>query len=161
MTFDFISLDLSENQFYEKDIESLGGKIHKIGTPRNTGFILHLIRLIRIFKKYNLNKNLIVHSHTLHHCGLVMLAAKVAGVKNRISQARSSRFKDTGFKSRLFVFIGKLLIYFFATNKLAITQSTSRFLYFKCDINNGKVNVVPNAINLDKFENISLIKSKN
>jgi glycosyltransferase EpsF len=53
------------------------------------------------------------------------------------------------------VFIGKILISVFATEMLAITKESADFLFFKKYIKNKKVKIVPNAIQLDIYKNIS------
>lgn len=152
--FHFITLDSKENQFYEDEIKSLKGEVIKINSPRKVGFIKHFFELLEIFKINNEDGNLIVHSHTLHHCGIVMLAAKLSKVRIRISQARSSNSQHKGFVNNLMVGIGRFLISLCATEKLAITDSSAKFLFYKRDIINKKVKIVPNAIELDLYKNI-------
>ena len=155
VNFDFVSLDLSENQYYEEEIKLRGGNINKVNSPREIGVLSHLKELIKIFKVNNDNGKLIIHAHTLHHCGLVMLAAKLSKVKIRISQSRNTKTQHTNIKSRITVFIGKILISVFATEMIAITKESADYLFFKKYIKNKKVKIVPNAIDLDKYKNIS------
>ena len=154
VVFDFVSMDMSENQFFEREIEFLNGRINKIPSPREVGILKHLKTLIRIFKENNKEGALIVHSHTLHHCGIVMLAAKIAKVKIRISHARSTSSKNKGVKANLMIKIGKVLISSFATEMLAITEETARFLYLEKHIKNSKVKIIPNAIELENYKEI-------
>ena len=155
VNFNFVSLDLSENQYFEEEIKLRGGNINKVNSPREIGVLSHLKELIKIFKVNNDNGKLIIHAHTLHHCGLVMLAAKLSKVKIRISQSRATNTQHTNIKSRIMVFIGKILISVFATEMLAITKESADFLFFKKYIKNKKVKIVPNAIQLDIYKNIS------
>jgi hypothetical protein len=53
------------------------------------------------------------------------------------------------------VFIGKIIISVFATEMLAISKESADFLFFKKYIKNKKVQIVPNAIQLDMYNNIS------
>jgi len=154
VNFHFISLETSENQFFEKEIKTHKGMIDKIPSPREIGIIKHLIELVKIFKENNKDGKLIVHAHTLHHCGIVMLAAKLAKVKIRISHARNTKSQHNGFKAKYTIGLGKVLIAVFATEKLALTKEAANFLYIKTYINNNRFKIVPNAIELDKYDNI-------
>jgi len=154
--FEFVSMDMSHNQFFEDNILLKGGKVHKIDSPRKVGLFYHFKQLVEIFNKKNKDGNLIVHAHTLHHCGIVMLAAKISNVKIRITQSRNTKSQHNNLKNKILIILGKFLIYFFATDKLAITEASAKFLYYNTDIKNKKVKIVPNAINLDKYKNISV-----
>lgn len=155
VSFDFISLDFSKNQYFEDEIRLMGANLYKINSPREVGFLFHIKKLIEIFKNNNKSGNLIVHAHTLHHCGIVMLAAKLAKVEIRVSQSRNTKSQHSDFKSKINFLIGKILISLFATKKIAITKASADFLFFKSDLQNKKVEIVPNAIDLDKYKNIS------
>lgn len=152
--FHFISLDESTNQFFENEINSLSGVVDKVPSPRIIGVINHINALVKIFKKNNKNGKLIVHAHTLHHCGIVMLAAKIAKVKIRISHARSTGSKNKGLKTNIMIRVGKILISNLATEMLAITEETARFLYAKRHVENNRVKIIPNAIELENYKEI-------
>ncbi len=78
--------NISEKCWYDDEILSMGGKIIKIKTSK-ANITKYVRELIRVFKE---NKYEVVHSHTYLHSGLVMYAAKKAGVKIRISHSHSN-----------------------------------------------------------------------
>lgn len=152
--FHFISLDTQSHQFYEEEILSLGGKIYKIPSPREIGFVKHFRQLKSIFKHYFVN-NAVVHSHTLHHSGLVLLAARASGLKTRIAHARSTSSRHKGFVSRMFVNIGRILINMNATYRLGVVSEANAFLYGKRNINKPNTLVIPNAIDLESYMTVA------
>lgn len=149
--FIFISLDTKSNQFYEKDILSLGGKIIKISSPRDVGILRHFKEMASIFRRlYNQGAN-VIHSHTSYHSGLVLTAARIAGFKVRIAHARTtSSINKNSLSQRLLIRIGKNLIKTNATVRLALNDETAVALYGKkSDCKN--ILVIPNAINLEQY----------
>ena len=149
--FHFISLSTDHDQFYEPDIIRLGGEIYKIPSPREIGLVKHFLTLYRIFKQYDINRT-IVHSHTLYHSGLVLLAARFAKIKRRIAHARSSSSVHSDMKSNIMIYIGKKLISWCATAKFAVSINSANFLFNK----DKNVVIIPNAIDIDKYIDIPL-----
>jgi len=149
--FIFISLDTKSEQFYEKDILSLGGKIIKISSPRDVGIIRHFKEMVSVFRHlYNQGAN-VIHSHTSYHSGLVLTAARIAGFKIRIAHARTtSSINKNSLSQRLQIWIGKYLIKMNATSRLALNDETAVALFGKKS--DGKnILVIPNAINLERY----------
>lgn len=94
----------------------------------------------------------IVHSHTMHHSGLVMLIA-YRGYTKRIAHARNSGSNRNDFKSRFFFATGKLLINVFATEKVANSKMSGRYLFGK-----RPFKVLLNCGDYSKFLKISASK---
>jgi glycosyltransferase EpsF len=151
LQFDFLSLNMDENQYFEQEIKSLGGRIYKISSPRETGIIRHIKQLIKIFKNLNIDNNLIVHAHTLHHCGIVLYAAKKAGAKIRIAHARNTNSKHTGIIAKINIVIGKWLITQYATHRLSISEDAAIFLFGRKWQQSKNSYILPNAVDLDKY----------
>ena len=142
--FDFLSLSTAENQYYEAEIQSLGGKIIKIPSPRESGVFKHLKTLRKILRDGNYQA---VHAHTSYHCGLVMRVAKKEKVAVRISHARTTGSKQNNKLKALFFRFGRFLINKYSTNKYAISKNAGDFLFG----GNSTYEVVPNAIDLSRF----------
>ena len=120
---DYTSTD--EHPFYEDEIVALGGScIHIPGT--NGRHLLHYCKaLYRVLKdgKYD-----IVHSHELFHSGLVVLTARLAGVKHRFVHAHSSNQPlRTGFAQRTYTAVMRWLILRFGTAFFAELSSGRQF----------------------------------
>lgn len=144
--FDFITMR-SKHQFYEDEIINLGGKIFKINSPRKSNFFKHISSLYKVMKSGNYDA---VHAHTSYHCGIVMLVAFCAKIPVRISHARTTGSMQQNRLKDLFLSLGRCLVNVFSTHKFAISQDAGKFLFGK-----SKFEVVPNAIDTDKYLNIS------
>lgn len=145
-SFDFLS-QMPEPQYYEKEILEMKGKIFKIENPNNP--IKNFFQILNVIKRNGPYDA--VHAHTSYQCGIVMLAAKMAGVPVRISHSRTVGSNRKGVIHSIFILIGKVLIRLFATHRLAISEKAAIFLYgkkwFKC----ANTYVIPNAMETDRF----------
>lgn len=146
--FDFISVSTVPNQYFENEILSLGGRIIKLSSPREIGIMAHIRDLIEVFKGYD-SSTTVVHSHSLYHSGIVLYAAKKAGIKVRIAHARASQSSSKGIKNEIFIAIGKYLIKKYATHRLAVSAVAGDFLF------GGNYTIIPNAIDIDRYVNFS------
>lgn len=144
--FDFLILSSGE-QYFAKEVLTLGGKIIKLKMPVPWLILSHISQLTKILRngKYD-----VVHAHTSYHCGLVMFAAWRAGVLVRITHARTMDSKRFGLFKWFMSYIGKLLISIFATHHIAISQAAGKYLFGK-----HKYEVLPNAIDIDKFFSVT------
>ena len=80
ISFDFISYYENE-AYYDKEIESLGGKIIKLGSPNRKGIYKSIKDLCKVIREYGPYDA--VHAHTLFNCGIAMIAAKICGVGSK------------------------------------------------------------------------------
>lgn len=154
-TFVFISLDSKDNQFYESEILSLGGRIIKISSPRDVGIYRHLKEMIKMFKNLKSSGANVVHSHTSYHSGLVLLAARIAGISVRIAHARTTSSANKGsIVQKFMIEVGKYLIKINATHKLALNDETAIALYGQ-KADNLNIKILPNAIDLERYRTAS------
>lgn len=144
--FDFVSL-LSDKQFYEDEILALESKIYKIHSPREIGVLKHIKELRSCIRSDHYSA---VHAHTSYHCGIVMLAAWLEHVPIRITHARTTGSKSKSRFKNISVFMGRILINMFSTDKFAISKMAGEFLF-----GNRKFEVIPNAIEVIKYQKIS------
>lgn len=150
--FIFVTLDPKDGQFYESEIARLGGQVIKISSPRVIGIRRHFGELVKIFSELHKEGVDVVHAHTSYHCGVVLTAAKRAGISVRIAHARTtSSINKNSAKEKFTIFLGKTLIKMFATTRLALNEETSLALY-GCKPDGEKVRVLPNAIDLKRYE---------
>lgn len=144
--FDFLIL-LSDEQYFEKEVLSLGGKIYKLKMPAPWMVLSHITQLRKILHDGRYD---VVHAHTSYHCGLVMYAAWREGIPVRIAHSRTTASKRSGLLKSMMSSFGKILTCKFATHCLAISKSAGKFLFGKHEFE-----VLPNAIDLEKFQNIT------
>ena len=141
---DLITLSKDENQFYEEEALSLGIKIIKLNAPRAIGLYAHYRELIMVLSAYPYDA---VHSNTSYHCGVVLLAAKRCGIPVRIAHARTDHIRHSGFPEQVALWLGKFLIALCATDRIAISANSARFLFGR----RNDVIILQNAIPFDKY----------
>lgn len=145
--FDFLVFR-NTDQYFEKEILSLGGKIYKL-PGRRDGFIKSKKALNQFFcqhKEYN-----IVHYHTssISYIDPIQIAHK-CGVKNIIVHAHSTRAPGSKIQTVLH-YLNKPKIYKYANNYIACGKAAATWMYgnTKCEKN---VKVIYNGISLNKFK---------
>ena len=144
---DFTTTD--EHPFFEDEIISLGGScIHIPGT--NSRQLLRYCRsLYHVLKdgKYD-----IVHSHELFHSGLVVLTARLAGVKHRFVHAHSSNQQlGKSFARRAYTAVMRWLILRLGTEFFACSSLAGEFLYGKKMLKKPNYHLVVNSVETARF----------
>lgn len=135
--FDFI-LQVDYEGYYEKEIESLGGKIYRI--PR---FEKHPIKHIKELHRILKNGDYIAfHRHTANSVVFYdMIIAKFAHIKNRIVHSH-----NTSHEKKMLNYICRPFLKIFSTQKLACGNEAGKWLYGKADFK-----VLNNGIDIQKF----------
>lgn len=144
--FDFLYFDNYDNTF-ESEINALGGVCYKISRPRLSKSFFNELKAF--FNEKNMYS--ILHNHEVYMNVIIAPIAKRYGVKNVIVHSHTTKFSDKKINSIrnkiLCLPIKKQADYYFACSKLA-----GRFLYGDDYINKGKVVILNNAIECDKFK---------
>ena len=143
--FDFICDDDSTNIPYE-EIKSLGGKVILI-PPYQKVFKYHK-ELKRVLKEGNYK---IVHSHINTLSVFSLWAAKSAKVPIRIAHSHSTTNKKEK-KKNLLKQILRPFSKLFATDYMCCSELAGRWLFGNKTYDQGKVYLLNNAIDLDKFK---------
>lgn len=142
--FDFLCDEDSTNIPYE-EIESLGGKVILI-PPYQKPFKYHK-ELKRILKEGNYK---IVHSHISTMSFFSLWAAQRAGIPIRITHSHSTTNKQE-WKKNLLKQILRPLSKIFSTDYMCCSKLSGEWLFGKETYNKGKVYLLNNAIELEKF----------
>lgn len=145
--FHFISYYGREG-FYDKEIESLGGKIVPLSFSKRWGALGSILELKRVIKE---NKYDAVHTHTLFNCGIGVLAAMLAGVKIRVSHAHTVFEEKNSFVKKCYINLMRGLIKIFSTNYLSCSDKAGEFLFGKDILKNKKYSFIANYIDYKKF----------
>lgn len=143
--FDF--LVESESQIInKKEIEELGGRVVIIPSYKNV--FKYIKTLTKIFKE---NQYDIVHSNMNALSVFTLKAAKNAGIKVRIAHSHSTsnkkEWKKNTVKNLLRPFSKK-----YATDYFACSELAGRWLFGDKTYNQGKVTIIKNAIDIEKFK---------
>ena len=143
--FDFI-VDKNSILPQRKEIEKLGGKIFEISSYNNP--IKYMYQLFKIFKN---NKYKIVHSHMNALSVFPLFCAYITRVPIRIAHSHSTSNKNEIIKNSIKLML-RPFSKVFATDYFACTEHAGRWLFGNKIFNNGKVKVIPNSIDIKKFE---------
>ncbi|MBE7064467.1 MAG: glycosyltransferase family 1 protein [Ruminococcaceae bacterium] len=141
---DFLSMNLSESQFFEERLKACGVNIIKTSPPSGKRMLSHYKNLKKIMAEGQYN---VVHANTSYHCGFVMAAAKKYKVPVRVSHSRTTSYGRRSIVNYIASFVGKFLIKTCATERLAISKDSGVFLFGK----NAEFKVLPNAFDLNKY----------
>ncbi|MFZ3577239.1 glycosyltransferase family 1 protein [Virgibacillus sp. DJP39] len=140
--FDFISYG-KEDAHYDQEIRQLGGRVIKLS---NTQSIKQLYRAIKQYGPYNA-----VHAHTLFHCGIANLAARIAGVPVRIAHAHTTADNEISHNRKVYIKLMRIMIQIFSTNLLACSNESGKYLFGESGVKKATYSYFPNAINYLTF----------
>lgn len=143
--FDFISYS-SKEAYYDKEIESLGGKVIRL---KSTYSIKEHIKAIKENGPYD-----VVHSHTLFHCGIASLSAKLCGVKTIISHAHTTSDLNKGIIRNIYKYVMKKMINSCSTQLMACSEVAGEYLFGEKMIKSSKYRYFANIIDYEKFINV-------
>lgn len=112
--------------FYQDEIEALGGRCVRIPATEGRHFLRYCRALYRVIREGGYD---VVHSHELYHSGMVLLTARLAGVQHRFVHAHSCN-QDRGSRiRRAYCAVMRRLILRNATEFLACSSLSARFLF--------------------------------
>ncbi|MEH7388535.1 glycosyltransferase family 1 protein [Bacillus sp. JJ1521] len=140
--FDFISFS-RKNAHYDEEIKSLGGRVIKLS---NTQSIKDLLRVIKEYGPYEA-----VHSHTLFHCGIANLAAKLAGIKIRVAHAHTTLDNSDSVIRKLYIRAMRVLIKSTSTHLLACSNEAGKYLFGNSVLKQLNYKFFPNLIDYSVF----------
>jgi glycosyltransferase EpsD len=130
---------------FEKEIESLGGKIYRLPYITEVGHFKYFAILRDFFRKHSYYN--IVHSHMDCISGLVLKAAMKAGVPVRIAHSHNTQSEGKLIVRMYKKYIG-MKITSCATHLLACSQQAARWL-FKAQA--GRASIVRNGVEAKRF----------
>lgn len=151
--FDFICDSDSTNIPYE-EIKQLGGKV--IIIPSYKKIFKYSKELIKILKE---NKYDIVHSNINTLSVFSLRCAKKAGVKVRIAHSHSTSNKKE-WKRNIIKNILRPFSKVYSTNYFSCSELAGRWLFGNKTFDQGKVQIINNAIELDDFKFNEDIRNK-
>ena len=146
VTFDFAVLH-EGTHYFDAEVMEMGSEKYVLPDPRK-GLIKNYRALVRFFKEHPFQA---VHTHTSWYGGVVLMAAKQAGIKIRIAHARAAATPNRGWKETLVCNLGKILIAMSATQRMAISREAAENIFGKRAVEQGKYLYVPNAIDQKKY----------
>lgn len=116
--------------------------------PDAAGYIKKYRHLKWTLKQGNYD---VVHSHVLFFSGFVMLAAKICGVKKRVSHSHAIRWNRTeNLPFKIYKTVMQKLINLFATDKLACSAAAGDFLYGE-KVYRKSGRFIANGVDINRF----------
>lgn len=147
--FDYTVYD--ENAYYCDEIRRFGGKCIVIPNTNKFHFLKYCLALYKVLKQGDYD---IIHTNELFHSGLVLLTAKIAGVKNRFVHAHNQT-EGVGEKPsiirKLYNAVMRFLILHCATEFCACSTPAGEFLYKKEITKKENFHLIFNSMEPAKF----------
>ena len=143
--FDFV-IDGYGKSLLDDEILSLGGKVYKV-EPYSKNIFKYIYQIYRIVKD---NKYEIVHSNMNTLAVFSLFAAWLAGAKVRILHNHSTAVRSEKLRSAM-KYILRPFAPIFANKYMACSVLAGEWMYGKKKMQSGKVKVLNNAIDVDKF----------
>lgn len=141
-----------DNPFYRDEIEALGGKCIHIPATEGRHFLRQCRAVYRVMKEGQYD---IVHSHELFHSGMVLLTAKLAGVRHRFVHAHNWSDGDgSGRQSavrKIYNAVMQRWILRYGTDFCACSTLAGRFLYGEKKTHEDNYHLIFNSVDTAKF----------
>ncbi len=148
---DFTSTD--DHPFYMDEMLSLGANCIKLPRTEGKRFLRYNKALYNVIKNGDYD---IVHSHELFHSGMVLLTARLAGVRHRFVHAHSwmegaDPTQKKSFKRRAYNHAMQKLIQWNATDFIACSTLAAKFVFGDKVIKKDNYHLVFNSVDTSKF----------
>lgn len=139
--FDFL-VHYSAHQFYDDEIERLGGRIYRLTVREDNNFQKYFKDLKRFFDEHKEYK--IVHAHMESFAMFYMPYVKKAGIPVRIAHSHNDKV-DPSLKGKIKNIMNKPFKYY-ATEYMACSKESGQYLF-----GNRPCWVIQNAIDAQSF----------
>ncbi|MHA6261270.1 glycosyltransferase family 1 protein [Sporosarcina sp. CAU 1771] len=146
--FDFLYFEDSIES-HNNEINSLGGRTFKINSPRINNFVFYKKYLNKYFRDFKFNYK-IVHSHELVFLSLISSALRKNNTKHIIAHSHSVAYSYQTLKA-LRNFVLSLPVKRISDSFCACSKASAKFWFGEEYVSNGRVNLVKNAIETEKF----------
>lgn len=143
--FDFVVHKNPVKNFAD-EVKKGGGRVYEV-TPYTKNIFAFTYEIYQIIKK---GKYSIVHSNMNSLSGFPLLAAWLAGARGRILHNHTTDVKSEGLRTMLKRVL-RPFAKLFANRYFACSELAANWMYGKEAVRNGKVTIIPNAIDLDRF----------
>ena len=143
--FDFVVHKHPEENFVA-EVKKGGGRLYEV-TPYTKNIFAFTHEIYRIIKDGNYD---IVHSNMNSMSGFPLFAAWLAGAKVRILHNHTTDTKTEGLRTILKRVL-RPFAKMFANRYWACSNLAGEWMYGKKAVQSGKITIIPNAIDLEKF----------
>ena len=142
-----------EHPFYKDEMLTLGAHCIQIPETKGIHFLRYCRALYQVIREGGYD---VVHSHELFHSGMVLLTARLAGVKHRFAHAHNWMEGDNpkakkGLKRIAYNHLMQRLIQWNATDFIACSTLAGKFLYGDIITKQANYHLVFNSVDTSKF----------
>lgn len=142
-----------DHPFYKDEMLALGAQCIRIPKTEGIHFLRYCRALFRVMREGGYD---IVHSHELFHSGMVLLTARLAGVKHRFVHAHNWSDGDgsgrkRSWKRSVYNHVMQRLIQWNATDFVACSTLAGKFLYGEKVVKQSNYHLVFNSVDTSKF----------
>lgn len=142
-----------EHPYYQDEMEALGAKCIRIPPTEGKHFLRYCRALCRVMKEGGYD---VVHSHELFHSGMVLLTARLAGVKHRFVHAHNWMEGDDpkarkSLTRRLYNRVMRRLIRRNATEFIACSTLAGKYLYGDDAVDLPNYHLICNSVDTSRF----------
>lgn len=143
--FDFV-VHKNPAENFVAEVKKGGGRLYDV-TPYNKNIFAFTYEIYQIIKDGHYD---IVHSNMNSVSGFPLFAAWLAGAKVRILHNHTTDTKTEGFRTILKRVL-RPFAKMFANRYWACSNLAGEWMYGKKAVQSGKITIIPNAIDLEKF----------
>lgn len=142
-----------DHPYYQDEMEALGARCIRLPQTEGKHFLRYCSALYRVIKDGNYH---VVHSHELFHSGMVLLTARLAGVKHRFVHAHNWMEGNDpkarkSLKRRIYNHVMRRLIQWNATDFIACSSLAGKFLYGERVTRKANYHLVFNSVDTSRF----------
>ena len=142
-----------DHPFYQDEMLALGAQCIRIPRTEGVHFLRYCRALYRIMREGGYD---IVHSHELFHSGMVLLTARLAGVKHRFVHAHNWSDGDgsgrkRSWKRSVYNHVMQRMIQWNATDFVACSTLAGKFLFGEKVTKQPNYHLVFNSVDTSKF----------
>ena len=150
---EYLVLDDGETYEYEERFKSAGAKLYKLkdvwlDSPYD--YIKYCRAMDNFFKEHH--DYAAVHMNASSKNFMLLYYARKYGIKKRIVHSHNTGFQTNNPAKKMIGDVFKKPMMQFATDYFACSAIAGEWLFGKKIVDSGKVYVMPNAIDLEKFE---------
>lgn len=150
---DYLVLDDGEKYEYENKLKKLNANVFKlkgVWLDRPGGYLKYCKAMDTFFKDHH--DYAAVHMNASSKNFMLLYYAQKYGIRKRIVHSHNTGFQTHSFFKILIGNILKKPMIRFATDYFACSEIAGKWLYGNKLVKQGKVYIMPNAIDLDEFE---------
>lgn len=159
--YDFLLLDDGEQYELEEELKKLGAVLYKlenIWLRKPLDYISYNKAMKRFFEVHN--DYIAVHMNSGPKNFLVMYYAKKMGIPIRIAHSHNTGYQTDSIVQKILGNVLKLPLRIYANRYYACSDVAGVWMFGNRNSKSGKVDFIPNAIDLEKFSFNETVRSK-